>query len=149
MNVTVADGKDIGRNNTTAFWTDPSWRLGWNVPLETVTRFNELRGPANLLRDRDTKRYQKAVDENGKLVGYVRFKLPEDEKWHGAWPEAKVPDVTDEDRRQLEDMHAEGSIGWEEAIVELTIVDKPVSAMNKKLKETRQGHMGECSPLML
>jgi hypothetical protein len=141
--VTVNDGKDIGRNNTLAFWTDPSWRLGWTIPRETLVRCNEMRGPANLLRDRDIKRYQKAVDEDGKLVGYIRFRLPNGDKWGDSWLDAKVPDVSDEERKRLEELSAEGSKEWKTGIRELPLVDEPVSAMNKKLLEEKPDHMGQ------
>ncbi|KAK0643768.1 acyl-CoA N-acyltransferase [Cercophora newfieldiana] len=141
MSVTVEDGKDIARNNTTAFWTDPSWRLGWTIPLETLIRHNELRGPANLLRDREIKRYQKAVDEDGNLVGYVRFRLPEGDKWRDAWPEARVPDVSDEERKRIDELFAEGTKDYEAGIRDLSIVDEPMSAMHHKLREARKGHM--------
>ncbi|KAK0620093.1 acyl-CoA N-acyltransferase [Immersiella caudata] len=139
--VTVNDGQDMGRNNIVAFWTDPSWRLGWTIPLDRLVRCNEMRGSGSLLRDRDTKRHLKAVDEDGKLVGYVRFKLPDGDEWRNAWPEAKTPEVPEEERKQLEGLYARGSKEWEAGVRDLPLVDEPVSGMSRKLHDERKGHM--------
>jgi len=55
--------------------------------------------PHILLRSREILRHQQAVDENGAIVGYVRWKLPEGREKE--WREAQIPDVSKEKRREF------------------------------------------------
>lgn len=145
--VTIEDGKDIGQHNVRTMWTDSAWRLGWQFPLEEVMRLGGMRGPANILRDRETKRHLKAVDEGGQLVGYARFRFPQvykSQEWQDVWPETIVPDISKERREQLgiDESFAATIEKWEGGNEDLPLVDQPVSTTNKRLLETRQGHMG-------
>ena len=102
---TVADGAALAHNNFPAFWTDPTWRVIWPMcvtPKFVITQ-GVLRGPRNLLRDRATLRHQKAVDPaTGGVVGYARWILPPSLAGDAAWPEAQVPDVSDEEKAEIE-----------------------------------------------
>lgn len=105
---TVEDGNAIARNNASAFWDDPNWQYCWqHYTLERLVGAFVHRTPRNLLRDRETKRHFKAVDpETGRLVGYIRWKLPSDrardEDGSPVWPEGQTPDVSPEERDQFE-----------------------------------------------
>ncbi|KUI65965.1 hypothetical protein VM1G_02388 [Cytospora mali] len=104
---TVADDNDLGRNNMSAFWQDPNWRLVWKtVDLPFVIEQASARVPRLLLKDRDTMRHFKAVDpETGKLVGYIRWTLPikhcKNEDGSPVWPEGQTPDVSPEEKARL------------------------------------------------
>ena len=62
---TFEDGAAISLNNVTAFWQDKTWVLIWTRvgrTLEYVNSQGVLRGPQNLLNNREQKRHQKVVD---------------------------------------------------------------------------------------
>ncbi|KUI59146.1 hypothetical protein VP1G_06410 [Cytospora mali] len=104
---TVADDNDLGRNNMSAFWQDPNWRLVWKaVDLPFVIEQASARVPRLLLKDRETMRHFKAVDpETGKLLGYIRWTLPtkhcKNEDGSPVWPEGQTPDVSPEEKVRL------------------------------------------------
>ncbi|KAI0112714.1 acyl-CoA N-acyltransferase [Hypoxylon sp. NC0597] len=108
---TVADAAALAHNNMSAFWEDPTWILLW--PKETTREFlieqGAKRYPRLLLSDRETARHQKAVDPNtGAVVGYVRWILPPGysttNDGNPVWPEAQVPDVNDDERKQFDEL---------------------------------------------
>lgn len=109
-NCTVADAADVARNNMSAFWQDPNWRLVWReqpAGLPYVIKQCTDRSPRNLLKDRADHRHLKAVDpETGRFVGYIRFVLPPRLVGTGTggpvWPEAQTPDVAAEEREEIE-----------------------------------------------
>lgn len=104
---TVADGGDVARNNMTAFWQDPNWRLTWHkTTLPYVVEQCTARSPRNLLKERDTLRHFKAVDpETGKFLGYIRWNLPQNhcknEDGTPVWPEGQTPDVDPEEKATI------------------------------------------------
>ncbi|RFU28499.1 hypothetical protein B7463_g7844, partial [Scytalidium lignicola] len=61
-----------------AFWQVPHWILEWRrKTLEHHIAQVAKRLPRNLINDRKTKRYQKALNpETGDIVGYARWILP-------------------------------------------------------------------------
>lgn len=76
----VSDGADLARNNMSAFWEDPTWKLLWPkfMAKEFIIEQCSKRVPRNLLQERSTLRHQKAVDpETGALMGYARWVLPQ------------------------------------------------------------------------
>ncbi|KAF6820411.1 acetyltransferase [Colletotrichum musicola] len=104
---TVADAPALARNNMSAFWTDPNWRIMWpDRTLDFVIAQCAERVPRNLLRDRDTLRHEKAVDpETGALVGYARWVLPAGlaaGPGPAPWADAQIPDVSAEERAAIE-----------------------------------------------
>lgn len=112
-NCTVQDGNDVARNNASAFWEDVNWQYCWkDYTLDRLIGAFNLRTPRNLLLDQDTRRHFKAVDpETGKLVGYIRWKLPSGrtkaEDGNPVWPEGQTPDVSAEEFEKFERMAAQ------------------------------------------
>lgn len=104
---TVADGADVGRNNMSAFWQDPNWRLVWkDATLPYVIEQCVARSPRNLLNERDTIRHFKAIDpKTGEFLGYIRWRLPskycKNEDGTPVWPEGQVPDVSPEEKAEI------------------------------------------------
>lgn len=104
-NCTVQDAVDLARNNIPAFWEDPNWRYCWmDFGLEKLVKATEDRYPRNqLIKDRHVLRHFKAIDpQTGKLVGYIRWMLPEsrctNEDGTPVWPEGQVPEVSPKER---------------------------------------------------
>lgn len=104
---TVADGPDVARNNMSAFWQDPNWRLVWKkTNLPYVIEQCTARAPRNLLKDRETMRHFKAVDPGtGKFLGYIRWNLPQKrcktQDGGPVWPEGQTPDVDPEEKASI------------------------------------------------
>lgn len=105
----VSDAAELARNNMSAFWEDPTWRILWpkdmnrNYIVEQCTK----RMPRNLLKDRATLRHQKAVDPaTGKVMGYARWILPPDRSkdvdGNPVWAGAQVPDVSEDEKVRFE-----------------------------------------------
>jgi hypothetical protein len=87
----ITDGPAMAQKNLSAFWTNQNWRLMWtraDKTLPWVISQSALRQADNLLRDPARRRHVKAVDENGQLVGYIRWILPE-RVAPDLWPEAR------------------------------------------------------------
>ncbi|KAF6805603.1 acetyltransferase [Colletotrichum sojae] len=104
---TLADAPALARNNMSAFWTDPNWRIMWpDRTLDFIIAQCAERVPRNLLRDRVTLRHEKAVDpETGALVGYARWVLPAGlaaGPGRAPWAEAQIPDVSAEESAAIE-----------------------------------------------
>lgn len=127
---TVADGPNVARNNMSAFWQDPNWRLVW--PYTTLPHVIEqcaARVPRNLLLDRDTLRHSKAVDpETGELLGYVRWKLPgsrcRNEDGTPVWPEWQTPGVSPEEEAGI--VERTEAADWNPSM-EADVLDVPVT----------------------
>lgn len=105
----VGDAADLARNNMSAFWEDPTWKLLWpkDMTEEFIIEQCTKRVPRNLLRERVTLRHQKAIDpETGALMGYARWVLPESRtvKTSGEpeWAEAQVLDVGADEKEKIE-----------------------------------------------
>lgn len=108
---TVADGAALSYNNISAFWEDPTWVLAWkHTTLEKHIETVAKRYPRNLLSNRASVRHQKAVDENGRLVGYCRWVLPSSHAGFATWPEAITPAVSPE--KEAEIRRAAALIVW-------------------------------------
>ncbi|KAI0851887.1 acyl-CoA N-acyltransferase [Daldinia vernicosa] len=108
---TVADAAALARNNMSAFWEDPNWKLIWSkeTTLDMLIENNAKRYPRILATDREKKRHEKAVDPaTGELVGYARWVLPSEhlaaEDGSPEWAEAQVPDVSDEEKARFEEL---------------------------------------------
>lgn len=136
---TVDDAAALARNNMSAFWTDPTWILLWDVPLEHIIAACTERMPWNLLRDRDTRRQLKAVDEQGALVGYARWIVPDDRKG-SMWLAGRVADVP----KEVEQKYVEqsGKAAWNPR--DLGGIDGPVV---KRIEELTHGkeYMSMCT----
>lgn len=132
---TVADGDDVARNNMTAFWSDPNWRLVWKkVTLPYVIEQCAARTPRNLLNERETLRHSKAVDpKTGKFLGYIRWKLPykycKKEDGSPVCPEGQVPDVSPEEKARIVER---AEIADWNPDTETDHLDVPVTKMKKE-----------------
>ncbi|KAK4140959.1 uncharacterized protein C8A04DRAFT_14466 [Dichotomopilus funicola] len=122
--VTIADGPALAANNIPAFWADPHWRLEWrHRTLEYHISQVALRYPRTLIRNPDTSRHQKAVDDGtGEVLGYARWTIPIDavrEVGVGeeggqtvvVWPEAVGPRVTPEEEEEIQ--RVAGTAVWD------------------------------------
>lgn len=96
---TMADAAAIAKNNVSAFWGEPGWRImyekekgGPYVGLETLIAINQIRWPHNLLLDRAARRHQVVVHvPTGEIVGYARWLMPEG--YQDKWLETQMPDI--------------------------------------------------------
>ncbi|KAK6955623.1 hypothetical protein Daesc_003265 [Daldinia eschscholtzii] len=137
---TVADAPALARNNMSAFWEDPTWILLWpeGTTLGRLIESATKRYPRNLVTGRDEKRHEKAVDPvTGELVGYARWILPPShftkEDGSPEWPEAQVPDVSDEEKQRFEE---EAKSAWWNARKEISgIDDKNDEVMDRLLAQ--------------
>lgn len=109
--VTVDDAPALARNNGTAFWEEPMWRMLWpkdksrEFIIENLAKILQRR----LISDRETTRHQKLVDRHtGSLLGYSRWRFPEPTT---EWLDAQVPDT--DSRRKREILEAAESTWWE------------------------------------
>lgn len=99
---TIGDSAAISRNNMSAFWQNPTWVLSWkHTTLEKHIETNAKRYPRTLINNRESARHQKAVDENGQLVGYCRWILPPSHANFETWPEAITPAVSQEEEAEI------------------------------------------------
>ncbi|KAK6433236.1 hypothetical protein LTR95_010590 [Oleoguttula sp. CCFEE 5521] len=129
---TTNDGPAIAHNNVGAFWRDASWVLIWGSKTESyVTSQAALRWPYNLLQDQAQHRFFKAVDsENGKLLGFVRWDLPDVPSAAILWVEGKLPSVEPEVEAELK--KAKESADWEYIENDL---DAPITSAARRWKE--------------
>ncbi len=115
--LSFSDARALARNNMSAFWEDPNWNILWpkTITLPSLIVQAALRYPRNLLNDPTVFRHEKAVDpETGELVGYARWKLPQDKRFvtnergrqEAAWKEAQLDDPSPTERKQYQDMAA-------------------------------------------
>ncbi|OTA90637.1 hypothetical protein M434DRAFT_397890 [Hypoxylon sp. CO27-5] len=137
---TVADAAALARNNMSAFWEDPTWVLLWpkEITREFLIRQGAKRYPRLLLSDRETARHQIAVDPtSGALVGYIRWILPSGystaRDGKPVWPEAQVPDVSDDEKKQFEELAQ--SARWKGREEMEHIDDKNDAVMDRILAE--------------
>ncbi len=132
--VVLADAPAMARNNLSAFWPDPGWRLSWpSVTLDFLIEQHTKQVPEDLLYNQEVLRHLKAVDpETGKLVGYARFALPlthtRTADGKAIWPEAQTADVSAEERKRIEDISASAS--WERLE---TGLDREPQAIQKRI----------------
>ncbi|KAL5332071.1 hypothetical protein ACEPPN_001615 [Leptodophora sp. 'Broadleaf-Isolate-01'] len=100
--MSVADSEAITRNSIPAFWEDPNWVITWkHTTLEAHLIECLKRSPRNLITDRAHKRHQKAVDSEGRLIGYARWLLPDSHAKFEVWSEAVVPLVGAEEEEEM------------------------------------------------
>ncbi|KAE8149872.1 acyl-CoA N-acyltransferase [Aspergillus avenaceus] len=136
----AADGDALAYNNISAFWEDPTWVLSWpGISLEYLIEQSKKRQPRNLLRDRETHRHQKVVDPvTGTVVGYARWILPSEhvtlDDGSPMWPEAQIPDVSDEERQRYSEM-AESA--WWKPREDLDALDEKTDIVKKRLLAER------------
>lgn len=103
----LADSAAISRNNMSAFWEIPNWVLAWrHTTLEEHIDTMTKRYPRRLISEPETSRHEKLVDlETGRLLGYVRWVLPESHavlaNGEPAWPEAMAPAVSPEEEAEI------------------------------------------------
>ena len=176
--ITISDATAIAKNTCGAFWEEPMWRLQWSgiqIPdtdTEITPEFlaSQLvkRQPLRLLQDRDTLRYQKAVDpETGELVGYARWRLPEtattttthngdesneeektkeakEAKWAWAWTDAQIPDISATDKTLLEKV---AETVWWEPRTDIDVLDEGNDEVKNRIMEGRGEYMGESTNL--
>ncbi|KAK1758314.1 acyl-CoA N-acyltransferase [Echria macrotheca] len=102
---TVSDGDAIARNNASAFWFQPYWRILWPADMQQefiVTQARKRLASAVLLRARDTTRHEKVVDEQeDRVVGYARWALPD--AYKNEWLDRQVPAVSPEVAAELKE----------------------------------------------
>jgi len=122
------------------------WRLQWRpeITQDFLTEQIAKRQPIRLLRDRETLRYQKAVDpETGELVGYARWRLPDSrattESGEPEWLEAQMPDVSEERRREME---AVAAGAWWDPRTDVDVLNEGNTAVRERVTGGRP-HLGE------
>lgn len=88
-----------------AFYCDKHWKSFWHgKPLEEIIADCTARLPWKLAQTDPLKRHQKVVDESTKdIVGYARWILPENMANAKAWPEAGLPEVDHETKREFKE----------------------------------------------
>ncbi|KAK4450599.1 acyl-CoA N-acyltransferase [Podospora aff. communis PSN243] len=111
--ISLSDALPLARNNCTAFWHQPYWRIMWpnDMQLPFMLAQVEKRITASvILNDRDAMRHEKAVDdETGEIIGYCRWMLPESlvkrgkETGEVVWRERQVEEVSEEVRKKAEE----------------------------------------------
>ncbi|KAH8596159.1 hypothetical protein B0O99DRAFT_621160 [Bisporella sp. PMI_857] len=136
--VTLADSVDITRNNMSACWTNPSWRLSWtnvNKTLPYHISQVSLRTPHNLVADPARRRHQKAVNESGELVGYCRWVLPEGdpEETGKLWKEAKVKEAEELGEEEKAKLKRDYDSADFKPDSRLDVLDEPMSTRKKEL----------------
>jgi hypothetical protein len=136
----TADASSLARNNITAFWNDPTWKLQWpeEVTLDFLIEQSTKRQPRNLLRNRHNTRHQKVVNHvTGGLLGYARWILPsghfDSNNGDTEWSEAQIPDVSDEEKKQFMDL-AE-SAWWDARDDMNALEDRILVVMDRLLAE--------------
>lgn len=98
------------------------------------------RVPLNvLLKDRDVRRHQKAVDpETGALIGYARWILPDSkvktEIGEPEWIEAQVPDVDADQRKTFEEL---SETAWWDPRSDLDDLDSKDAAVKQRILAER------------
>lgn len=103
---------------------------------EYVTAQHAQRLPHTLLNQRLTARHEVAIDDsNGRIVGYARWRFPEDSKYHDAWPEAMIPSVSPEEFAQAKQSYDEA---WWEPDQILDHLDRPAEEMKMKLMRKKE-----------
>lgn len=110
-NCTVEDAAALARNNGTAFWEEPMWKMMWpkDKSLEFIIESLAKILANRLISDRETTRHQKLVDlETGSLLGYSRWRFPEATT---KWADAQVPNVDADQRQKIQEVA--GSTWWE------------------------------------
>ncbi|KAL1852408.1 hypothetical protein VTK73DRAFT_9222 [Phialemonium thermophilum] len=135
---TVDDAAALARNNASAFWHQPYWRLGWQADLQLdfmIAQFAK-RLPARLVADRDVLRHQKAVDPaTGAVLGYARWILPPAavrDKEQVPWLEAQVPDVDDAQRKEFEQLSA--SAWWKaQGQIDTGALDERIAQVKRRI----------------
>lgn len=148
QSVAVADAADMARNNISAFWREPNWRIMWtsDMDMEFLIAESTKRQVRNLLAKSTETRHQKAVDPaTGALVGYARWILPDShiktasDDGRTLWPEALAPTVSDAEREQFDALAASA---WWEMRPEVEHADDKGSAEKKRLLSERP-YLGE------
>ena len=146
---TAADGPAIGALNVRAFWTDRTWVRMWpGRTREYMAAQGERRGTHMLLSNRRQSRHLKAVDtaDGNRVVGYARWKLPNiippahgqgqekaTQRGHfsyNSWPEAQVPEVSDDERQQAQMESDAADWDFDRA---LDVLDPPMIDMKDRL----------------
>ncbi|KAK0647988.1 hypothetical protein B0T16DRAFT_490891 [Cercophora newfieldiana] len=110
---TVSDAHAIGRNNCTAFWGQPYWRIMWPKDMQLsfmIEQVQKRTAAAVLLADRRARRHEKVVDnETGEVIGYARWVLPDSvvskggESGEVVWGDRQVPDVDEGTKKRAEE----------------------------------------------
>lgn len=147
---TFADAYTVGSNNVKSFWTDITWRQTFaGQTVDLVAHNGGVRGASNFLRDRAHRRHLKAVDSaTGEIVGYARWLLPhagctggDDDPCHTIWPEARMPDVTEEERKEAEERSEKAA--WKSLMEGNTMpdIDGPIQEMLQRCRP-RDTYMG-------
>lgn len=82
----------------------------------------------NLINERPSTRHQKAVDTNGKIVGYARWSLPASRADLTIWPEALGPAVSKEEEEEIRKVAGAVVLGGQGNSGEL---DRPLGSISK------------------
>jgi len=144
---TIDDAAGLGRNNASAYWEQPYWRMLWPQDMDRefiIEQVQKRIGPAVLLRDRDHLRQEKAVDEEtGDIIGYARWNFSEalvkSHEGEVLWADRQVPNVDDEMRKELEE---EMDASWWEPRSDMGELDVKIDDARKRL-HAQEKHIGE------
>jgi hypothetical protein len=141
--VKIEDAAELSRNNMTAYSTDPTWILLWDVPLTAIIDSCTKRMPWNLLKDRERPRHTKALDpETGKILGYARWILPQSKI--GSWPEVQVPEVSKDEARKHLEIYT--TAPWNTRS-DMDVLDDPVHVIQNKILKEKQ-YLGKHTSLL-
>jgi len=147
---TIDDAAGLGRNNASAYWKQPYWRMLWPQDMDRefiIEQVQKRIGPAVLLRDRDHLRQEKAVDEDtGDIIGYARWNLSEalvkSHEGEVLWADRQVPGVDDDLRKELEE---EMDASWWEPRSDTGELDVKIEEARERL-HAQEKHIGEALP---
>lgn len=106
--VSIPDAPGLSRTMMTAYYEDLHWLLVWrDMSLPDIIADSERRLPWNLINGRDHKRHQKVVEENGEVIGYVRWLLLNE--CPISWEEAQVKEGSEEERNWCKEQWDQGT----------------------------------------
>lgn len=102
--------RGIAETQMRAMYEDINWRQLWkdDRPLELIIEDCAARTPKNLCAARQVRRHQIMV-EDGTVLGYARWVLPEERS--NEWLDAQVELPSEDENDHFEKIHAAASVG--------------------------------------
>jgi hypothetical protein len=153
--ITVSDAIPLARNNCTAFWHQPYWRIMWPKDMQLPFMLAQVEKRITytvILNDRDAMRHEKAVDdETGEIIGYCRWMLPESlvnkgkEAGEVVWKERQVEEASEEARKKAQE---EMATAWFEPREDMGELDGKIDEALARVSGDRE-YISECIALEL
>jgi len=138
---TVNDAAALAVNNVGAFWGQPYWRMIWPADAQLPYITEQMRkrmATSVLLKDRDERRHEMAVDEDtGAVVGYARWLVPP--PLQSEWTDGQVPDVEDNAKKALEEL-ADSAV-WNVGAgtnINTDVLDAKIAATKRRILAERE-----------